>query len=167
MVVVIIVAILAAIAMPLYTNTVEKEKGNICANNIRIVLQAWELYNLRNPSAPYNPASYEFLSTEAVNLKFGISINERNFGQQNTNTTGFWFYKFDPNETYPALYTCTYRISSGPYKNTKFLGSAYFYKKPMLAGFRWYWKDPPPSATAGCTRWNNHPNYWPWPPANE
>lgn len=80
LIVIIILGILAAVAMPIYTNAVEKRKGEVCINNMYAIFAAWHIYNIKNSPGYLPTESDEWLNISTINQRFNIKIDERNFG---------------------------------------------------------------------------------------
>ena len=116
LVVIIIVAILAAVAIPIYTNAVETNKGKACQNNIRTIMTAWRMYNLDN-NVDYvsnnNQRSVNWVSRTSaqLNTDLNIQINERNFGNSSGVAGTFYLYYQPMAVNSPTLGVLVYRSS--------------------------------------------------------
>lgn len=79
LIVLIIMGVLAATGIATYTRAVERKKGEVTANNIRMIMAAWKIYNSKQIAGDeYDPASY--VPINDLNNDLGIIIDERNFG---------------------------------------------------------------------------------------
>lgn len=128
LVVIIIVGILAAVAIPMYSNSVETNKGKACQNNIRTILTAWRIYNLdHNPDYDMNRV---FTNVAQINADLGINIDEKNFGVSGpNNSNGFYTDLYiNPDRTRPGtdyMRIYTYR-KAGQYNQT-YIQCYYYY----------------------------------------
>ena len=144
-IVVIIIGILAAVALPRYTGSIEQRRGEACASNMRVVLSAWRIYNM-NHTPQYTPTSWEFHNISWINNKFGTTITEKYFGKNSGNTPGFYFRSdtTNPNPNARYLRLRIYRI--GQNSNNRLVCSYYYQRTKNI----WRW-------------WGT----WPWLPENE
>lgn len=93
--VIVIIGILAAIMIPAITGGRERGIGEVCISNMRMVVAAWEIYNVRNtPDYADNP-DLVFYPIGNINASLGISITENYFGRASDGEPGF-FLDYDP-----------------------------------------------------------------------
>ena len=111
---IIIVAILAAVAIPIYTNSIEEKRGKACQNNIRMIIAAWRLYNLerRDNEDFESPKGMPgtAMTVPQINQRFGISIDEKYFNAKNAGSPG---YNFMFDEANTSMIIRGYRGGSG------------------------------------------------------
>jgi prepilin-type N-terminal cleavage/methylation domain-containing protein len=72
-VVLVIVGILSAIAIPMFTGVINQQKTDTCVNNMKIIFAAWNLYRSCGGSLI---GSY---AVSDINKNLGIMIDEKNF----------------------------------------------------------------------------------------
>lgn len=149
-VVIIVLGILAAVAIPIYTNSVEQRRGEICINNIRTIFAAWRIYNMKN-EPNYNPGGFEPLTD--VNSNLDTFVDERNFGNSDTPDTPEYGFHMDDHsgESPPYLRIEAYRQGSGSYSGNSIICDYY----PNGDG---------PVIGASTYDWSGT---WPWLPADE
>lgn len=82
-IVIIILGILAAIGVTNYTNSIEKARGEAYINNMRTILNAWRIYNLKE-AIDYNPIKGSNCSVSWINNNFRIFITESYYGYGTT-----------------------------------------------------------------------------------
>ncbi len=114
LVVVLIIGILAAIALPQYQKAVEKSKATQAITLLKSVYQAAEMYRIANGSCP---TSFDEL---AVDISWTGNTKWRS-SAQDTRSNEDWSLQLDINTTnYPYCDLWVGRIS-GPYAGTGFL----------------------------------------------
>jgi prepilin-type N-terminal cleavage/methylation domain-containing protein len=145
-VVLVIVGILAAVAIPIYSNAIEKKRGEACANNMRMILTAWQMYNLSS-SIAYDPdkdPSTIFRNVSQINspppVGLNLYIDEKNFGDYYSAQKGFYLY-YIPEEVYPRYYIFAYRLS-GAYANKHI--ACNYYPKGNASGLYYVWSTDGP-----------------------
>lgn len=142
---IIILGILAAIAIPIYTSSVERARGDACISNIRTILSAWQIYNMKN-TTPYDP-NETFRAVPTINNAFGITISENNFGNSELTDYGF-IMDFTPGT--PSYEIKAYR-QNGPYSGY-IIECEYTPNGVTIGGITYYY------------RWFEN---WPWMPNDE
>jgi len=117
LVVVIIIGILAAIAIPMYTNTIEKQRGENCINNIRIIVAAEKIYKIKTGSytKEYTANSYTSVSLSELKSELNIDISEHYFGQYVSGSYQSGYFLIGYNTTTGILRVGSRRID-GTYK---------------------------------------------------
>ena len=89
LVVIIIVGILAAVAIPMYSNAVEQKKGEVCINNIRMIFAAEKIYRMKNNNLwPNSTSGYVQQTITQINSALGINISDSNFNYYFSHLTG-------------------------------------------------------------------------------
>lgn len=141
LVVIIIIGILAAIAIPMYSNTIEQRKGEACINNMRMIFAAWKIYGMKNPAVTL---STECKDISTVNNLLNININEKYFGDQTGTPAGFYFWQ-SGSGTDVFYRLLAYRLNNP----SRYLYCKYYYKR--TTGIIYDWDQ----------------NSWPWAPADE
>jgi len=139
LVVIIIVGILAAIAIPMYSNTVEQKKGENCINNMRMIFAAWQIYNMKGTVWDPNTTCIPILGSGNINERLGISIDEKNFGHWDYSSYGFFMNYTSSPKTY---YLSTYRQTGAK------IGQriACYYYPDGNAGIHYDWQGTWPSS---------------------
>lgn len=105
LIVLIIMGVLAATGIATYTRAVERKKGEVTANNIRMIMAAWKIYNSKQIAGDeYDPevdSPPGFVGINDLNTDLGIIIDERNFG--NALNAGFFMGYNDISEDYAIV----------------------------------------------------------------
>jgi len=75
MIVIIIIGILVALAIPNYTAKIEQIKGQNAVSNIQMIASALKIYFLKNSTEP----TYPIGSLSAINTQLAISLSDTDF----------------------------------------------------------------------------------------
>ena len=81
LVVMIILGVLCAVAIPGYMKTVEKRRGELCVENIRMIVAAEKIYYTKNGNIWPNAGSI-FPSVTAINSTLEIEIHDNYFSYE-------------------------------------------------------------------------------------
>lgn len=123
-IVLVIIGILAAAGIPMYRNAIEKKRGEVCINNMRMIFSAWRIYNMNHPTSPY-PNSNGWKTISSIESSLRIDIHERSFGASGgTDNYGFYVYQYT-GAVPPYLHLRTYR-QTGPYDNSRIACNYYY-----------------------------------------
>jgi len=89
LVVVIIIGILSAIAIPIYTNKIERTRGERAIANIEMIVDAWKIYRVKTGQPYYcssddlsshsNPAYLNANNIANINTYLNLEIHDDNF----------------------------------------------------------------------------------------
>ena len=141
-IVIVIVGILAAIAIPMYSNVVEKEKYNACITNMRMILTAWRIYDTQYPGT-YPPATgwQNTAGAGGINDTLGTRITEINFGRSGAAGSDQFYMRYYT----IGLYLPRYRILAYRQQPT---GNYYnqwvrcdYYPNGNASGIRYDWTN--------------------------
>lgn len=133
-IVIIILGILAAIAIPNYTNSIERRRGEACINNIRVILSAEKIFYIKNQIyAPDTGGTINGIN--GINNQLNIDIQDNNFT-----------YTIDNGVTQVANLVMRGTRVSGPYPGSTIEG--WYHKGTKLFHFDGSWfsdigADPP------------------------
>lgn len=142
-IVVVILGILASISIPIYTNAVNKQKGNVTISNIRLIIAAEKIYKMKNNNFwPLTTESPKIVSDAEINTALRTEITEKYFvwgGKDyyliNIDSTSFEI-RTCASWISPLLYICVKWNPSNNKINWKFASTGY----PNLAD--WFNKYP-------------------------
>lgn len=138
-IVVIIIGILASLAIPIYINTIEKQRGEVCINNMRTIFAAWRIYKMKNP----NFLIGGFQNVNQINTRLGIAIDERHFGSNSV-----YGFSMEENTTIPYYYYLSTYRQGGLYNGRRIYCNYY----------------PNGNSTGNHYDWGGN---WPWLPPDE
>lgn len=83
LIVVIIIAILSAIAVPVYTNKIERTRGERAIANIELIVSAMKMYYIKYPAGP----AYPIAPLPNINTTFNLDLSD-SFFNYNIDTQG-------------------------------------------------------------------------------
>lgn len=78
LIVVVMLGILAALAIPMYTDAVDKQKGLATINNLQTIIAAEKIYRI-NKGSFWPPSGWLDASYNQINNNLSIQITENNF----------------------------------------------------------------------------------------
>jgi type II secretory pathway pseudopilin PulG len=78
-IVIVIIAILAAIAVPVYTNRIERMRGERAIANIQLIAIAYKQYYVRNNQAPGIYGLTNVNPPPRINAKLGLELSDPYF----------------------------------------------------------------------------------------
>lgn len=80
LIVIVIIGILAAIAIPRFANIPEREKGIACKNTTTAILSAWRIHNITSGNIYVEGTDAGFYTIEQINITLHTEITMYDFG---------------------------------------------------------------------------------------
>jgi len=132
-VVLIILGILAAIAIPIYTDAIEKKKGEMCIQNIEMIIAAEKIYNSKYGTYWPTTSGWQTVSTAQINNALNIHIEETSFDFEVNNA--YTIDASNPVHLYATRNGGTYQSKRiyyryWPYTNTELWDGSWFIDPP-------------------------------------
>lgn len=123
MIVLIVLAILAAIAIPIYRNQIEKTKADVSAANLEVILEAWKITCMKNDVSPaemsrlwnkYGEDAFVIVQENKKNFMFDIFSLDSVYADGDISTDDSWVppgHGRDPSDPRPNA-TFSYGLNS-------------------------------------------------------